>query len=166
MTAGPSAGAGSGVTTLKGAGADRVVGAGGGGGRGPPSVAGAAPRAGVAGLLRARRAHVSGARYTSSGNTVMATGSEISAVFCAAATMTLPRAPFSQYSRADEVALLVSQYSVMSSSTSSFVGDCWGSVPYVHCAKPGCTRIHPPRPAGESVRPYPTACGRAVIITK
>jgi hypothetical protein len=30
------------------------------------------------------------------GNTVMATGSEISAVFCAAATMTLPRAPFSQ----------------------------------------------------------------------
>src|SRR6266403_497458 len=89
----------------------------------------------------------------------MATGSEISAVFCAAALMT-PRPPFSQYSRADEVALFVSQYSVKSSSTSSFAGDCWGSLPYVHCAKPGCTRSHAARPAGESVRPYPTAGGR------
>src|SRR6266446_4337422 len=69
----------------------------------------------------------------------MATGSEISAVFCAAALMT-PRPPFSQYSRADETALFVTQYSVMSSSTSSFVGDSSGSSPYVPCAKPGCTR--------------------------
>ncbi len=38
----------------------------------------------------------------------MATGSDISAVLCAAATVGL-RAPFSQYSRADEVALFVSQ---------------------------------------------------------
>src|ERR1700722_7243097 len=96
----------------------------------------------------------------------MATGSEISAVFCAAATITLPRAPFSQYSRADEAAVLVSQYSVILFSTSSFVGDCPGSAPYVHCAKPGCTRIHAARPAGESVAPYPTVCGRAVIIVK
>jgi len=59
----------------------------------------------------------------------MATGSEISAVFCAAATITLPRAPFSQYSRPDEAAVFVSQYSVMSSSTSSFVGDLSGSAP-------------------------------------
>ena len=83
----------------------------------------------------------------------MATGSEISLVFCAAATMTLPRAPFSQYSRAAEAAVFVSQYSVMLSSTSSFVGDCLGSAPYVHCAKPGWTRIHAARPAGESVAP-------------
>src|SRR5512144_1155633 len=95
----------------------------------------------------------------------MATGSEISAVCCAAAIVG-PRPRFSQYSRADEVALLVSQYSVMSSSTSSLDGDLCGSLPYVHCANPGCTRIHAARPAGESVRPYPTACGRAVIITK
>ena len=61
----------------------------------------------------------------------MATGNEISPVFCAAATMTLPRAPFSQYSRADEAAVFVSQYSVMSSSTSSLVGDFSGSAPYV-----------------------------------
>jgi hypothetical protein len=57
----------------------------------------------------------------------MATGSEISPVLCAAATMTLPRAPFSQYSRAAEAAVFVSQYSVMLSSTSSFVGDFSGS---------------------------------------
>ena len=72
----------------------------------------------------------------------MATGSEISAVFCAPELITLPRAPFSQYSRPAEVALFVSQYSVMSSSTSSFVGDFSGSAPYVHCAKPGCASIH------------------------
>src|ERR1700694_6057866 len=96
----------------------------------------------------------------------MATGSDISAVFCAAATMTLPRAPFSQYSRADEAAVFVSQYSVMLSSTSSLVGDFPGSAPYVHCANPGCTRIQAASPAGESVAPYPTACGRAVIIVK
>jgi hypothetical protein len=87
------------------------------------------------------------------GNTLMATGSEISAVLCAAATMTLPPAPFSQYSRADEAAVFVSQYSVMLSSTSSFVGDFPGSAPYVHCAKPGCTRIHAASPAGESAAP-------------
>src|SRR6476661_1537488 len=42
----------------------------------------------------------------------MATGNVISEVFCAAATMTLPLAPFSQYSRPAEVAVFVSQYSV------------------------------------------------------
>src|SRR5260370_41373151 len=62
----------------------------------------------------------------------MATGSEISVVFCAAALRMLPRAPFSQYSRPDEVPLFVSQYRVTLSSTSSFVGDCWGSLPNVH----------------------------------
>jgi hypothetical protein len=56
----------------------------------------------------------------------MATGSEISAVFCAAALVTF-RPPFSQYSRADEVALFVNQYNGMLSSTSSFVGDFSGS---------------------------------------
>src|SRR2546421_12032598 len=92
----------------------------------------------------------------------MATGSEISDVFCGAAAMTLPRAPFSQYSRAAEVAVFVSQYSVMLSSTSSFVGDCAGSAPYVQSLKPGCTRIHAASPAGESVAPQPTVCHRAV----
>ncbi len=66
----------------------------------------------------------------------------------------------------DEAALLVSQYSVKSSSTWSFVGDVWGSSPKFHCAKPGCTSSQAARPAGESVTPYPTACGRAVIIVK
>src|SRR5258707_1347343 len=83
----------------------------------------------------------------------MATGSEISAVFCEAALITLPRAPFSQYSRPDEVPLFVSQYSVMLSSTSSFVGDCRGWLPNVHCGKAGCIRI-PASPgwfAGETV---------------
>ena len=37
----------------------------------------------------------------------MATGSEISPVFCAAATMTLPREPFSKYSRAADAAVFV-----------------------------------------------------------
>ena len=56
----------------------------------------------------------------------MATGSEISAVFCAAARRTLwPLV--SQYSRAAEVALFVSQYSVTSSSTSSLVSKRSGS---------------------------------------
>src|SRR5215213_2614628 len=96
----------------------------------------------------------------------MATGSAISEVFCAAATMTLPRAPFSQYSRPDEAAVLVSQYNVMLSSTSSFVGDCAGSAPNFQSLKPGCTSIQAARPAGESVAPYPTVCGRAVIIVK
>ena len=60
---------------------------------------------------------------------VMATGNEISLVFCAAATITLPCLPPSQYSRAAEVAVLVSQYSVILSSTSSLVGDCSGLAP-------------------------------------
>ena len=34
--------------------------------------------------------------------------------------------------------------------TSSRVGDCEASAPYVHCAKPGCTSTHAARPAGES----------------
>src|SRR5512142_2965372 len=89
----------------------------------------------------------------------MATGTEMSAVFSAVALVALaPR--FSQYSRPDEVALFVSQYSVKSSSTSSFVGDWSGSLPYVHFANPGCQRMNAARPAGESVRPYPTACVR------
>src|SRR5215212_1488812 len=95
----------------------------------------------------------------------MATGSEICSVFHAVELIAL-RPPFSQYSRPDEVALFVSQYSVTLSSTSSLVGDCSGSSPYVHCAKPGWTRSHAARPAGESAWPYPTACGRAVIIAK
>ena len=37
----------------------------------------------------------------------------------------------------------------MLSSTSSFVGSCAGSSPYFHWAKPGCTRTHAARPAGE-----------------
>src|SRR6266581_2986268 len=42
----------------------------------------------------------------------------------------------------------------MSSSTSSFVGDFSGSSPYVNWTKPGCTRIHAARPAGESIGRY------------
>ena len=52
-----------------------------------------------------------------------------------------------------ETAVFVSQYSERSSSTSSFVGDCLGSLPYVHCANPGCTSMNAARPAGESVMP-------------
>ena len=44
--------------------------------------------------------------------------------------------------------------------------DFSGSPPYPHRAKPGCMSIHAARPAGESVKPYPTACGRAPIITR
>src|SRR4029450_2295517 len=95
----------------------------------------------------------------------MPTGTEISAVFIAVALVGLPP-PCSQYSRPDEVAVFVSQYSVMSSSTSSFVGDFSGSPPYGHWGQPGCRRMNAQRPAGESVRPYPMACGRAVSITK
>ena len=58
----------------------------------------------------------------------MATGSWISDVFCAAATVTA-RAPFSQYRRPAEIPVFVTQYSVMSSRTSSLVGDCLGSLP-------------------------------------
>jgi hypothetical protein len=58
----------------------------------------------------------------------MATGSKISEVFHAAKERGLPP-PFSHYSRADEVALLVSLYSMMLSSTSSFIGDVPGSEP-------------------------------------
>ena len=81
----------------------------------------------------------------------MATGSEISAVFCAAATMTLPRAPFSQYSRAAEVAVFVSQYSVMLSSTSSFVGDCCG-IGAVRPLREAGMHEDPRREAGRGVR--------------
>jgi hypothetical protein len=56
---------------------------------------------------------------------VRATGSEIAAVLSGAAKAGL-RPPASQQSRPDEVALFVSQYSVMSSSTSS--GDFSGSL--------------------------------------
>ena len=91
----------------------------------------------------------------------MPTGTEISAVFIAVALVGLaPR--FSQYGRPDEAAVFVSQYRVMLSSTSSFVLGSPGSSPYVHCANPGCHRKKAARPAGESVRPYPTACGRVV----
>jgi hypothetical protein len=70
------------------------------------------------------------------GNTVMATGSEISVVFSTAESVGLRPPPYSQYSRADETALLVSQYKLMSSSTSS--GDFSGSLLlYVQCVKPG-----------------------------
>src|SRR5262249_14703960 len=56
----------------------------------------------------ARRAHVSGGLYTSSGNTVSATGTLMSVVMCGAETTTgLPW--FSQYKRLVEAALLVSQ---------------------------------------------------------
>ena len=56
----------------------------------------------------------------------MATGSEISEVFCAAARRTLwPLV--SQYSRADEVALFVSQYSVTLSRKSSLASKRSGS---------------------------------------
>ncbi len=55
----------------------------------------------------------------------MATGSEISAVFCAAEDKMAFL--FSQYSRAAEVALFVGQYSVMSSSISSLVSKRSGS---------------------------------------
>ena len=82
----------------------------------------------------------------------MATGSVISSVFCAAALMRFSLR-FSQYSRAAEVAVFVSQYRVKSSSTSSFVGDWLGSLPYDHCANPPCTSMNAARPAGESVRP-------------
>ena len=58
----------------------------------------------------------------------MATGSWISDVFCAAAMM-MGRAPFSQYRRPAEAPVFVTQYSVMSSRTSSLVGDCLGSLP-------------------------------------
>lgn len=79
----------------------------------------------------------------------MATGSAISWVLSAAAPVTL-RPPYSQYSRAADVAEFVSQYSVISSSTSS--GDFSGSVLlYVQCEKPGWPSIHAARPAGESV---------------
>ena len=81
----------------------------------------------------------------------MATGSEISSVFCAAATMTLPRAPFSQYSRAAEVAVFVSQYSVMLSSTSSFVGDCCG-IGAVRPLREARMHEDPRREAGRRVR--------------
>ena len=56
----------------------------------------------------------------------MATGSEISEVICAAESSTLWPA-VSQYSRAAEVAVLVSQYSVMSSNTSSLCSRRAGS---------------------------------------
>ena len=93
-----------------------------------------------------------GAGRTSSGKTVTPTGTEICAVFIAVALVGLaPR--FSQYSRPDEAAVLVSQYSVMSSSTSSIVLGSAGSAPYVHCANPGCHRKKAARPAGESVTP-------------
>src|SRR5690349_14996545 len=101
----------------------------------------------------------------SSGKTVTPTGTEISAIFSPAALVGLvPR--FSQYSRADEAAVFVTQYSIMLSSTSSLVGDLSESLSYVHCANPGCQRTNARRPAGESVSPYPMACGRAVIATK
>jgi hypothetical protein len=62
------------------------------------------------------------------GKSVMATGIVISAVLWAAALMRFS-VRFSQYSRAAETAVLVSQYSERSSSTSSRVG-CWfGSLP-------------------------------------
>ena len=82
---------------------------------------------------------------------MIATGSEISPVFCAAATMTLPRAPFSQYNRAAEVAVFVSQYSVMLSSTSSFVGDLLGIVA-VRPLREAWMHEDPCREAGRRVR--------------
>jgi hypothetical protein len=80
-------------------------------------------------------------------------GSAISVVLSPAERAGLrPPARPSQYSRADEVAVFVSQYSVTSSSTSS--GDFSGSLRlYVHREKPGCPSIHAARPAGESDTP-------------
>jgi hypothetical protein len=73
---------------------------------------------------------------------------------------------FSQYSRPDEVAVLVSQYRVTSSNTSSLVLGSAGSSPNDHSPNPGSQRMNAASPAGESVRPHPTACGRAVKATK
>src|SRR5215471_3636101 len=113
-------------------------------------------------FLYARRAHDSGGRYTSSGNTVIATGSESSVVFHTADAVGL-RPRLSQYSRAADVEVFVSQYNVKSSRTWSFVGVLVASSsPYVHFANPGCTSMNPASPAGESFKPYPIACGRAV----
>ena len=83
---------------------------------------------------------------------LIAAGTEISVVLCAAALLGLPPA-FSQYSRPAEVPVLVSQYSVMSSSTCSFVGDLSASVLSVQWVKPPCTSIRAARPAGESAMP-------------
>src|SRR6478672_11902543 len=98
----------------------------------------------------ARRAQLSGGRYASSPNTLVATGSVISSVFHAVEDRAfLPL--FSQYSRPEDAAVFVSQYKVMLSSTSSFVSVCAGSFPNFHAAKPGWTRIQAARPTGESV---------------
>src|SRR5713226_7790402 len=80
----------------------------------------------------------------------MATGTEISLVICAAALVT-PRPPFSQYNRADEVALFVSQYSVKSSSTSSFRRGLLG-IAAVRPQRETWVHEHEPREAGGGVR--------------
>ncbi len=78
----------------------------------------------------------------------MATGSEICDVISGPDKTGL-RPPYSQQIRADEAALLVSQYRVTSSSTSS--GDFSGSVlSNVQCENPGCPSSHAASPAGES----------------
>ena len=59
---------------------------------------------------------------------MIATGIVISSVFWAAALMRFSLR-FSQYSRAAETAVFVSQYSDRSSRTSSRVGDWAGSLP-------------------------------------
>src|SRR6187399_702073 len=100
---------------------------------------------------------------TSFGNTETATGTEILSVFSEPALIRF-WSRFSQYNRAADVALLLSQYNVKLSNTSSLVGVCSGSRPYDQSANPGCTSMNAARPAGESVIPYPTACGRALII--
>ena len=103
------------------------------------------------------RAHVSGGRYRSSfGNAVMATGSVISSVFCAAALMRFSLR-FSQYSRAAEVAGVrqpvqadVVQYLVR------FPDGVWlGSLAVrpLSSTEPAVQSMNAARPAGESAGP-------------
>src|SRR3954470_7127314 len=66
----------------------------------------------------------------------------------------------SQYNRADDAAVPVSQYSVTSSSSSSRVN----GKPSDHAWNFSTSQPH--SPAGESSNPYPTVCGRVDCSTE
>src|ERR1700761_2034464 len=76
---------------------------------------------------------------------------------------------FSQYRRAAETPVLVSQYRVMLSSTSSRVSAPGSSPSTTLASSPGCplpspwSSMNAARSTGESARPY-RVCGRVVMI--
>ncbi len=110
----------------------------------------------------ARSAQLRGAWYSSSGKTLMANGIVMGLA-------SKKSALFSQYRRAEDTPVLVSQYMVMLSRMSSRVRSLSKVPCRARCTSPGWpvpspwSSMNAARSAGESASPY-SVCGRVVMI--